>query len=98
MIRHIKDDLIETKALLNRLYGEIRHHGYDGARPNDFQLMAHMRQIIVNESFPLVRAMEAELYGFNRVIPTRHQTLSVPVYHQPTPSRSIGWRGFRINF
>ena len=63
-VEHIKDDVLKTKKLLNRLYGELRHQGFDGARTNDFYAMAHMREIIVRDAFPLVRLMESELYGF----------------------------------
>jgi len=65
LISHIKSDVRQVKSLLSQLYGELSHQGFDGARPNDFQLMAHMRQIIVQQAYPLAKKMEAELCGFN---------------------------------
>ncbi len=94
-IRHIKSDVAESKALMSRLYGELQHQGYDGARPSDFRAMAHMRQIIAHEAFPLLRSMESELYGFNQVIHNNHR---YQTNRQPVRTRSLGWRNFRINF
>jgi hypothetical protein len=94
-IQHIKSDVRQTKELLSRLYGELQHQGYDGARQSDFRAMAHMRRIIAGEAFPVVRSMESELYGFNRVIQTNH---SNHTYRQPTRTRSWRWPSFKVSF
>ena len=64
LAQHIKSDVRQVKSLLERLYGELQHQGFDGARSGDFQAMRHMRQIISRDAFPLVRKMERELYGY----------------------------------
>lgn len=81
---HIKSDVRQVKSLLSRLYRELQHQGFDGARTNDFRAMVHMRKIIVQDAFPLVRKMEAALYG------SYIHDHRIHSYHQPV--RSTGWR------
>ena len=63
LFEHVKSDVRQVKSWLNRLYMELQHQGFDGARTTDYHAMLHMRRIIVNDAFPLVRRMESELYG-----------------------------------
>jgi uncharacterized Zn finger protein len=65
LIEHVKGDVRQVRALLSRLYREIQHQGYDGARTADFHAMSHMRQVIVVEASPLVRQTEVALYGYS---------------------------------
>lgn len=108
-VEHIKGDVNKSKTLMNRLYGELKHQGFDGARTNDFRAMAHMREIIVRDAFPLVRAMESELYGYQQHAPVYQQQAPVQQYRvnrrvvRPTRTynrpRSIrGLPSLRINF
>lgn len=64
LVDHVKSDIRQVSRLLSRLYGELQHQGYDGARTEDFYAMNHMRQVLVSEAFPLVRQTEIELYGY----------------------------------
>ncbi len=61
---HAKNDVRQVRSLMGRLYRELEHQGYDGARTQDFHAIAHMRQVIVQEAYPLIRQMETELYGY----------------------------------
>lgn len=108
-VEHIKGDVIQSKTLMNRLYGELQHQGFDGARTNDFRAMAHMREIIVRDAFPLVRAMERELYGHQpayRQYRQPVQTYRVPTQNypfnrdvsRPTRTRQRTLPSFRFNF
>jgi hypothetical protein len=106
-VQHIKGDVNKSKNLMNRLYGELKHQGFDGARTNDFRAMAHMREIIVRDAFPLVRAMESELYGYQQQAPVQQYRVNrrvarpAPTYNRPTYNRPRSNRrlpSFRINF
>ncbi|TWU14992.1 hypothetical protein Pla52o_55290 [Novipirellula galeiformis] len=66
LIQHIKSDVRQVKSLLNQLYRELQHQGFDGARTNDFHAMAHMRQVVVSEANPLIRQLEVALYGYTQ--------------------------------
>tara|TARA_R110002049_G_scaffold2750_10_gene22478 strand:+ start:149266 stop:149991 length:726 start_codon:yes stop_codon:yes gene_type:complete len=61
---HVSEDLRQVKQLLTSLYGELQHQGFDGARTQDYYAMNHMRQILAQHAFPLVRQMEIELFGY----------------------------------
>ncbi len=99
VIGHMRSDVRQTDILLKRLHGELQHQSVDGTRPSDLCLIAHMRQIIVGNAFPLVRLMESELFGFNRVMNHPHvsqqHSFGIP---QSVRSRSLSWRNFRIQF
>jgi len=98
-VEHIKGDVTKSKTLMNRLYGELQHQGFDGARTNDFRAMAHMREIIVRDAFPLVRAMESELYGYQPVRQQYRQQYRQPVQtnRQPVQSYRVPTQNYPIN-
>ncbi|KAA5542283.1 hypothetical protein FYK55_15910 [Roseiconus nitratireducens] len=60
-IRHLREDVNEVRRLAIRLDGELEHQRYDGARTQDFHALQHMRVIIAQEMFPLIRRMEYAL-------------------------------------
>ena len=78
VIAHVKSDVRQVKSLLVRLYGELDHQGVDGARTQDFHLIAHMKQMIQAEAFPLIRKTEVELYGY-ALDDHRHSSHRYPV-------------------
>ncbi|WP_442509450.1 hypothetical protein SH528x_001022 [Novipirellula sp. SH528] len=87
LTEHIKSDVRQAKALLARLYGELQHQGYDGARTNDFYAMAHMREVIVSEANPLIRQLEIALYGYSQSSDIHSS------YRHPVPSPWYGHPG-----
>ncbi|EMI16812.1 secreted protein [Rhodopirellula maiorica SM1] len=88
LLEHIKSDVRQAKSLFSRLYGELHHQGYDGARTNDFYAMAHMREVIVSEANPLIRQLETALYGFSHSSDIHH------TYRRPLHSRWYGHHGY----
>ena len=80
---HVKSDVRKVRSLLSTVYRELEHQGFDGARTLDFQAIAHMRRIVVEQAMPLVRKMEIELYGYALDRP-------VHTHRQPTHSRDWG--------
>ncbi len=101
-VEHVKGDVTKSKTLMNRLYGELQHQGFDGARTNDFRAMAHMREIIVRDAFPLVRAMESELHGYQPVRQQYRQPVQtyrqpVQTYRQPVQSYRAPTQNSPIN-
>lgn len=87
LLTHIKSDVRQAKLLFSRLYGELQHQGYDGARTTDFYAMAHMREVIVTEANPLIRQLEIALYGYSHT-DDFHRT-----YRHPVPSPWYGHHG-----
>jgi hypothetical protein len=65
-IGQIQGDVQQVRTLIGQLYHELRHQGIDGARARDQRLMAHMRQIIVQDATPLLQLMDQEVYGYNQ--------------------------------
>ena len=91
LIEHVRSDVRQVKSWLNRLYMELQHQGFDGARTADYHAMLHMRRIIVNDAFPLVRQMESELDG--HALFDDHWT---GVHHRSLSPRSRSSRRYRI--
>jgi hypothetical protein len=87
LFEHVKSDVRQVKSWLNRLYMELQHQGFDGARTADYHAMLHMRRIIVNDAFPLVRQMESELYG--HALFDDHWSTS---HHRDLGARDLGAR------
>jgi hypothetical protein len=65
LITHVMEDVRQVKSLFSKLSGELQHQGIDGARTHDFYAMSHMRQLLAQTAFPLIRQMEIELYGYS---------------------------------
>ena len=77
-VRHLQRDVGDSRELALRLDGELGHQAVDGALSRDFQTIAHMRELIAHQLFPILRRMEGELSGARRHSVPQHRR-AIPV-------------------
>ena len=85
-IRYVSNDIRTIRKLGTRLDVYLEHCRYETARPEDVGAIDHMRQIISNELFVLIRRMEHELDG------------DEPLLQSSRFNPSVGYRTARFEF